>query len=176
MCTGPSSIVHRSLSSALPPFTWQRIGRSSAPATPELTRESLRYRRPMPDARRPSRRVFVWLAVWSALLVALFALTSSLHGNAEAQPTRTSGCTPSPCTRGTRVAHTLTSDDGHGHVEAGRRYEVYRPKGLRNSADNKVPALLLFRAGGGTSPPGPEPAYGMEPVADANGFIEIVMF
>jgi poly(3-hydroxybutyrate) depolymerase len=54
-----------------------------------------------------------------------------------------------------------------------RSYGLYRPRGLTNSASNKVPLVIAFKAAGGgsTEISDLETKSGWDPIADANKFI-----
>lgn len=52
-------------------------------------------------------------------------------------------CTPSPCTNGTWVTHTIPNvNDGAGKLRPSMSYLVYRPGGLTKSATNLVPVVV----------------------------------
>ena len=55
-------------------------------------------------------------------------------------------CSPSPCTQGTAVSHTITvaDSDGADAKNATMTYKIERPNGLTNSSSNPAPLLVVF--------------------------------
>jgi len=90
----------------------------------------------------------------------------------------TATCSPNPCTPGVLAANNLktfthTNDSVTPSQTQTRKYGLYRPSGLTNASNNKVPLVIAFKgAGGGSSEiPDLETKSGWNPIADANKFI-----
>jgi poly(3-hydroxybutyrate) depolymerase len=90
----------------------------------------------------------------------------------------TATCSPSPCTPGTLGSANLKvfsvfNDSVTPPVTGNRTYGLYRPSGLTNAANNKVPAVIAFKAAGGgsTEISSLETNSGWDPIADANKFV-----
>ncbi len=62
----------------------------------------------------------------------------------------TATCSPSPCTVGTLVKHTITAPDSDGPDAkmASYSYQVERPSGLTNSPSNLVPLIVAYAGPG----------------------------